>query len=144
MPMSFASFQIYNHYLTTYDNKRTSRSHIHDYNELRHIYSDIQLKNRFAPLYLADPSPQAIAYAVQLKESAEILKQTITTFGNPDKQMLFSSQKAYSNTPELVEVEYTVNKSSAPEHFHIEVKDFQFLDLFWLFLYKKQTSYQLK
>lgn len=124
MPMSFASFQIYNHYLTTYDNKRTSRSHIHDYNELRHIYSDIQLKNRFAPLYLADPSPQAIAYAVQLKESAEILKQTITTFGNPDKQMLFSSQKAYSNTPELVEVEYTVNKSSAPEHFHIEVKEF--------------------
>lgn len=124
MPMSFTAFQIYNHYLTTYDNKRTSRSHIHDRDELRHIYSDIQLKNRFAPLYLTDPSPQAIAYAVQLKESAETLKQTITTFGSSDQQMLFSSKKAYSNTPELVEVEYTANKSSAPEHFHLEVKEF--------------------
>lgn len=126
MPMSFATLQIYNHYLSTYDNKRTSRSHIHDRDELRHIYSDIQLKNRFAPLYLTEPSPQAIAYAVQLKESAETLKQTITTFGSSDKQMLFSSKKAYSDTPELVEVEYasSADKSSAPEHFHLEVKDF--------------------
>lgn len=126
MPMSLATLQIYNHYLTTYDNKRTSRSRIHDRDELRHIYSDIQLKNRFAPLYLTEPTPQAIAYAVQLKESAEILKQTITTFGNSDKQMLFSSKKAYSDTPELVEVEYSASadKSSAPEHFHLEVKEF--------------------
>lgn len=126
MPMSFATLQIYNHYLTTYDDKRTSRSHIHDRDELRHIYSDIQLKNRFAPLYLTEPSPQAIAYAVQLKESAESLKQTITTFGSEDKQMLFSSKKAYSGTPALVDVEYTAtaDKSSAPEHFHLEVKEF--------------------
>ena len=126
MPMSFATLQIFNHYLTTYDNKRTSRSRIHDRDELRHIYSDIQLKNRFAPLYLTDPSPQAIAYAVQLKESAEALKQTITSFGSSDTQMLFSSKKAYSDTPELVEVEYTAsaNKSTAPEHFHLEVKEF--------------------
>lgn len=126
MPMSFATLQIYNHYLTTYDNKRTSRSHIHDRDELRHIYSDIQLKNRFAPLYLTEPSPQAIAYAVQLKESAETLKQTITTFGSSDKQMLFSSKKAYSDVPDLIDVEYTAtaDKSSAPEHFHLEVKEF--------------------
>ena len=126
MPMYFATLQIFNHYLTTYDNKRTSRSRIHDRDELRHIYSDIQLKNRFAPLYLTDPSPQAIAYAVQLKESAEALKQTITSFGSSDTQMLFSSKKAYSDTPELVEVEYTAssNKASTPEHFHLEVKEF--------------------
>lgn len=126
MPMSFATLQIYNHYLTLYDDKRTSRSHIHDRDELRHIYSDIQLKNRFAPLYLTEPSPQAIAYAVQLKESAESLKQTITTFGSSNKQMLFSSKKAYSDTPELVDVEYTAtaDKSSAPEQFHLEVKEF--------------------
>ncbi len=126
MPLSFAALQVYDQYLTTYDRKRTSRSHLHDRDELRHIYSDIQLKNRFAPLYLTEPSPQAVAYAVQLKESAEALKQTITTFGNSDSQMLFSSKKAYSNTPELVDVEYTAdhNKSTAPEHFHLVVKEF--------------------
>ena len=126
MPMSFASLQIYNHYLTTYENKRTSRSRIHDLDELRHIYSDIQLKNRFAPLYLTDPSPQAIAYAVQLKESAETLKQTITTFGSSDSQLLFSSQKAYCDAPELVDVEYntTTNPSATPEQLHLEVTEF--------------------
>ncbi len=126
MPISFATLQVYNHYLTTYDNKRTSRSHIHDRDELRHIYSDIQLKNRFAPLYLTEPTPSAIAYAVQLKESAETLKATITTFGSSDKQMLFSSKKAYSDNPELVQVDYTASsdKSAAPEHFHLEIKEF--------------------
>lgn len=126
MPMSFAALQVYDQYLTSYSNKRKSRNHIHDYNELRSIYSKIQLKNRFAPLYLTEPSPQEIAYAFQLKESAESLKQTITTFGSNDRHQLFSSKKAYSNTPELVEAEYLTSedKSHVPEKFHLEVEEF--------------------
>ena len=126
MPMSFAALQVYDQYLTSYSNKRKSRNHIHDFNELRSIYSSIQLKNRFAPLYLTDPSPQEIAYAFQLKESAESLKQTITTFGQDDKRVLFSSKKAYSNAPELAEAEYIASedKSTVPEKFHLEVEEF--------------------
>ena len=126
MPMSFAALQVYDQYLTSYSNKRKSRNHIHDYNELRSIYSSIQLKNRFAPLYLTEPSPHEIAYAFQLKESAESLKQTITTFGSNDRHLLFSSKKAYSNAPELVEAEYlsSEDKSQVPEKFHLEVEEF--------------------
>lgn len=126
MPMSFAALQVYDQYLTTYSNKRTSQNHIHNRDELRHIYSDIQLKNRFAPLYLTEPLPSAIAYAFQLKESAESLKQTITTFGSSDRQLLFSSKKAYSDTPELVEVEYSASGDSLPipEQFQLEVREF--------------------
>lgn len=126
MPMSFAALQVYDQYLTTYSNKRTSRNCIHDRDELRLIYSNIQLKNRFMPLYLTEPSPQAVAYAVQLKESAESLKQTITTFGSSDRHMLFSSKKAYSNNSELAEVEYTSSgdNASVPERFRLEVNEF--------------------
>ena len=126
MPMSFAALQVYDQYLTTYSNKRTSRNCIHDRDELRLIYSNIQLKNRFMPLYLTEPSPQAVAYAVQLKESAESLKQTITTFGSSDRHMLFSSKKAYSNNSDLAEVEYTSSgdNASVPERFRLEVNEF--------------------
>lgn len=126
MSMSFAALQIYDQYLTTYSSKRTSYNHIHDRKELRSIYGDIQRKSRFAPLYLNEPSPTDVAYAFQLKESAENLKQTITTFGSSDRKLLFSSKKAYSDTPDLADVAYSDNGDAAsiPDNFHLKVKEF--------------------
>ena len=89
MPVSFTTLQIYDQYLTTYrnksnqegyrtkNNKRSLRYAMHDPSELKNVYSSIQWKNRFAPLYLNEPSPRSIAFAVHLKESANNLKQTI-------------------------------------------------------------------
>ena len=52
MPISYATLQIYDQYLTTYGSKRCSRYDTHDSKELKELYSSIQLKNRFAPVYL--------------------------------------------------------------------------------------------
>ena len=62
------------------------------------------MENRFAPLYLTDPTPRSIAYAIHLKESANSLKQTIDSLSDDDD--LFSMKSAYSDNESLASVEY--------------------------------------
>lgn len=135
MAISFTTLQIYDQYLTAYrqrDNnsgkkvsRRSSRYDTHEPSELQNVYSAIQWKNRFAPLYLNEPSPKSIAFAVHLKESAQNLKQTINSLsGNDDN--LFAMKTAYSDNEELATVEYAPEKSdgSVPDGFELEVESF--------------------
>lgn len=135
MPISFTTLQIYDQYLTTYRNKsegsgksskRNSRFDTHDQNELKSVYSSIQWKNRFAPLYLNEPTPQSIAYAIHLKESAQDLKQTIHSLSGDDNGELFSLKTAYSDNEALASVEYVPEDSegSTPSDFDLEIQSF--------------------
>lgn len=89
MPISYATLQIYDQYLTTYGSKRCSRYDTHDSKELKELYSSIQLKNRFAPVYLKSPTATEISYAIQLKEQAKSLHETIDTLSCDDENQLF-------------------------------------------------------
>ena len=99
MPISYATLQIYDQYLTTYGSKRCSRYDTHDSKELKELYSSIQLKNRFAPVYLKSPTATEISYAIQLKEQAKSLHETIDTLSCDDENQLFSTKTAYSDHP---------------------------------------------
>lgn len=137
MPVSFTTLQIYDQYLTTYrdrDNRngfddksirRRSRHSTHDLNELQDIYSSIQWKNRFAPLYLNDPTPQSIAYAVHLKECANNLSQTLDALSGNDNDM-FSLKSAYSGDESLASVEYVPEdaEGDVPAEFLLEIESF--------------------
>lgn len=136
MPVSFTTLQIYDQYLTTYrsrdnndgynkNNKRSLRHATHDTSELQSLYSSIQWKNRFAPLYLTEPSPQSIAYAVHLKESANGLRQTIDALSG-DNDDMFSMQSAYSDNEALASVEYESEDADdeIPSGFVLEVECF--------------------
>lgn len=136
MAVSFTTLQIYDQYLTTYRsrdkddnskkvNKRSPRYDTHDQSELQNVYSAIQWKNRFAPLYLNEPSPKSIAFAVHLKESAQKLKQTIDSLSG-DKNDLFALKTAYSDNEGLATVEYVPEDSDGniPAGFQLEVESF--------------------
>ncbi len=137
MAVSFTTLQIYDQYLTTYRNRdydnssnrkvnrRSSRYDMHEQSELQNLYSAIQWKNRFAPLYLTEPSPKSIAFAVHLKESAQNLKQTINSLSGDDND-LFSMKTAYSDNEELASVEYVSEDADedVPANFVLEVESF--------------------
>lgn len=137
MPVSFTTLQIYDHYLTTYrdrdnrdgydskNNKRRYRYATHNLNELQDIYSSIQWKNRFAPLYLTEPTPQSIAYAVHLKECASNLSQTLDALSG-DNDDMFSMKSAYSDNESLASVEYVPEdaEGTIPSEFLLEVESF--------------------
>ncbi len=138
MAVSMATLQIYDHYLTTYRNKnknsgnnqtknsrRAARTVTHDQSELKSVYSAIQWKNRFAPLYMNEPAPKSIAYAVHLKESAQDLKQTINSLSEEDGE-LFSIKTAYSDNESLASVDYVSEDSvaDAPTSFDLKIESF--------------------
>lgn len=137
MAVSFTTLQIYDQYLTTYRsrddnsssnrkvNRRSSRYDMHEQSELQNVYSAIQWKNRFAPLYLTEPSPKSIAFAVHLKESAQNLKQTINSLSGDDND-LFSMKTAYSGNENLATVEYVPEDADGdiPAGFSLEVESF--------------------
>ncbi len=138
MAIPFSTLQMYDQYLTTYrsrdnnttyrvkNSRRSSRHATHDAEELKDIYTTIQWKNRFAPLYMTDPSPKSIAFAVHLKESANGLKQTIDSLSGEDDE-LFSMKTAYSDNEDLVSVEYIAedaDDTEVPQSFSLEVESF--------------------
>lgn len=137
MPVSFTTLQIYDQYLTTYRDKdnrdgyngkvtrRRYRHATHDLNELQDIYSSIQWKNRFAPLYLTEPTPKSIAFAVHLKECANNLSQTLDALSGDDDD-LFSMKSAYSNNEALASVEYVPEdaEGTVPSTFLLSVESF--------------------
>lgn len=136
MAVSFTTLQIYDQYLTTYRSRdydssnrkvtrRSSRYDTHDQSELQNVYSAIQWKNRFAPLYLNEPTPKSIAFAVHLKESAQNLKQTINSLSGDDND-LFAMKTAYSDNENLATVEYVPEETDEeiPASFALEVESF--------------------
>ncbi|MCD8038439.1 MAG: hypothetical protein LUE96_05070 [Lachnospiraceae bacterium] len=137
MAVSLATLQVYDQYLTTYRGnhnqsggskktaKHSSRYDTHNPSELQNLYTAIQWKNRFAPLYLSEPSPKSIAYAIHLKESAQNLKHTIGSLSG-DNNELFATKTAYSDNEALASVEYVPEDSagSVPESFELEVDSF--------------------
>jgi flagellar hook-associated protein 2 len=136
MPISLTTLQVYDQYLTTYrskdtdstgnkTNKRSARYSTHDTSELQDVYSSIQWKNRFAPLYLTEPTPKSIAYAVHLKESANSLKQTIDSLSGQDEDM-FSMKSAYSDNEKLASVEYVPEdaEDDTPQDFDLTIENF--------------------
>lgn len=135
MSVYMTTMQALDQYMNTYqsmdsynsnrrNSKRSSRFAMHDSSELQNLYSTIQWKNRFAPLYLTDPTPQSIAYAIHLKESANNLKQTIGSLSNDDD--LFSLKSAYSDNEALASVEYEPDDADGevPSDFMLEVENF--------------------
>ena len=120
--MGAALNMIYNHYLASYNSRRLTRFDAHKRSELRNVYNSMVKINRDAPWYLP-ASPQAQQYAVELKESARNLHNTIACLGGLEENGLFDQKSAYSSDPEFVSASYAgphSPKETVPE-FDVEV-----------------------
>lgn len=137
MPITNTTLQICDQYLSSYrskdqndglhikKNKRSARYATHAPSELKDLYNSIQWKNRFSPLYLTEPTPRSIAFALHLKESADNLQQTICSLSGDDYDM-FTMRSAYSDNEALASVEYEADDSEGevPADFILEVESF--------------------
>lgn len=123
MPISFSTLQIYDTYLTSYKNKRYTSHDLHDFNELRHIYRNIQLKSRFSPVYLTPPTTSDVEYAILLKEHTLNLQNSITSMNGSDESNLFMQKTVNNSAPEFADISYiplSFNKS-IPESVNLKI-----------------------
>lgn len=122
--MSLALNAVYNNYLTAYAPKTLTRYDTHKKSELRGVYNAIVRLNKDAPWYLPTTNRDTQKYAVDLKENARELKNTIAQLGGLEEDSLFSKKSAFSSDEEVATVSYIGSADSHEEipQLQLEVK----------------------
>lgn len=115
---------VYNNYLTTYTPKSLTRYDTHKKSELRGVYNSIVKMNKEAPWYLPTTSKDVQRYAVDLKESARELHNTIAWLGGLEESESLQKKSAYSSDPDVVSANFIGKDlpSGTPDGFTIEVE----------------------
>ncbi len=107
MAYSYALNSVYNNYLTTYAPKSVNgRYDTHKKSELRNVYSSIVKLNKESPLSIIDSSAKSQAYAIDMKENARVLRNTIASLGGLDEEELLGKKTAFTSNDSVAEVKY--------------------------------------
>lgn len=93
---------VYNHYLTTYAPKGTSKFDTHKKSELRGVYNSMVKLNKESPWYLPTDAAATQAYAVGLKENARDLRNTIASLGGLEEEQLLAQKVATSSNDDVL------------------------------------------
>ncbi|MBE5865433.1 MAG: flagellar capping protein [Lachnospiraceae bacterium] len=115
---------VYNNYLTTYTPKALTRYDAHKKSELRNVYNSIVKQNKDAPWYLPTTNKETQYYAVDLKENARELYNTIAGLGGLEQEGLLNKKTAYSSDENIATATFIGDKTpegTSPE-FTLEVK----------------------
>lgn len=122
--MSAVMNAVYNNFLTTYTPSLT-RYDTHKKSELRSIYNSIVKINKESPWYLPTTSKDTQRYAVDMKENARGLHNTIAQLdGLEENSGLLDKKSAFSTDMDIAEATYIGSRTSAgaSPSFSLEVK----------------------
>lgn len=115
---------VYNNYLSAYAPKELTRYDSHKKSELRSVYNSIVKLNKESPWHLPIANKDTQNYAVNLKENARQLHNTLASIGGLDEEGLFSKKSAFSSEPEIISASFVGDSYTKEEipGFSIEVK----------------------
>lgn len=99
---------VYNYYVTTQPRKQqTSKYDTHKKAELKDIYNSIVKMSKESPVYIYDQSREAYKFAINIKEGARDLKNTLSALtAEEDDRSMFGQRIAISSNPDAVSVHY--------------------------------------
>lgn len=109
--MSSVLNAVYNNYLTAYTPKTLTKYDTHKKSELRSVYNSIVKFNKEAPWYLPTTNKDTQRYAVDLKENARELRNTIAQLGGMEEG-LFQKKSAFSSDENILTATYIGNKGA--------------------------------
>jgi len=115
---------VYNNYLSTYTPKSVTRYDTHKKSELRSVYNSIVKLNKESPWYLPTTSKDTQRYAVDIKENARSLHNTLAQLGGLEEDGLFSKKSAYSSDEDIASASFigTNTPRSVTPEFTLEVR----------------------
>lgn len=111
--MSSVLNAVYNNYLSTYTPKALTRYDTHKKSELRSVYNSIVRINKDAPWYLPTTNKETQQYAVDIKENARELRNTIAQLGGLEDNVLFNKKSAFSSDENVATASYIGSSDSA-------------------------------
>ncbi len=92
---------VYNFYVTSYAPKSCTQYDSHKKSELRSVYNSIVKMNKESPLLILDTSKSSQKFAIDMKENARELRNTIASLGGLDEDDLLNKKVAYSNNENI-------------------------------------------
>ncbi len=92
---------VYNFYMTTYAPRSCTQYDSHKKSELRSVYNSIVKMNKESPLLILDTSKSSQKFAIDMKENARELRNTIASLGGLDEDELLNKKVAYSNNENI-------------------------------------------
>lgn len=117
--------QFYGQYLSDYQPNSYSKLDAHDYHQLKKTYSDIQWKNRFAPVLLSHPKNTDINTAISLKEQACEFRHTLSSLQVDDTDNMFVQQTTFSSNPSIISVRSREKNTEATDcAFQVTIQSF--------------------
>lgn len=123
MAYSLALDNIYSHYLTTYAPKSSGRYDAHGKDELRNVYKSIMKLNKEAPVSIYDRSEGSRTFAVEMKENAMALRNTIASIGGLNENQILTNKIAFSSDNNIAEANYIGSaEDSGPDSFTLNVE----------------------
>lgn len=122
--MSAVLNTVYNNYLAAYSPRQLTKYDTHKKSELRSVYNSIIKLNKDAPWYLPTTSKDTQYYAVDVKENARELHNSIAQLGGLEQDGMFRKKSAYSTNNDIAEVTYIGSEASstASPEFDLEVR----------------------
>lgn len=122
-----AILNAYNYFIPSYASfRKVTRYDTHKKSELRNIYNRIVKLNKEAPIYKVTLSEEKQKFAIELKEAARELKNTITSLTDTDSEtgLGFNKKIAVSSQEDIVQAEYIGDAEDdfSVSDFNIEVR----------------------
>ena len=116
---------VHNFYMTTYADRTNSPYDTHKKSELRGVYNSIVKLNKDTPLYILDTSPESQRFAVDMKENARHLKNTIASLGGMDEETVLGKKTAYSSNEALASAVFIgeYDEKQPVAEFELEVQE---------------------
>ena len=116
----------YNYYLSTYAKQSTSRYDSHKKSELRNIYNNIVKINKDSPLYKIRHSTDVQKFAIDIKESARMIKNVVASLTDAEEGIgnAFQKKLAFSSQEDVVSAKYVGDNKTSDnsDNFFVEVK----------------------
>ncbi len=110
---------VYNNYLSSYTPKALTKYDTHKKSELRNVYNSIVKINKEAPWYLPTTNKETQQYAVDIKENARELHNTIAQLGGLETNGLLDKKRAFSSDSNVADATYI-----GPQHPEEEIPSF--------------------
>jgi len=115
---------VYNFYMPAYAPKSSTPYDTHKKSELRSVYNSIVKMNKESPLFILDTSKESQQFAVDIKENARELRNTIASLGGLDEEEMLNKKVAYSSNEEIASAKYVGSKKPDDDFpsYEVEVK----------------------
>ena len=102
-----AGLTAYNYFMSEHSTyNKVNRYDTHKKSELRNVYNSIVKYNKQSPLYMFKMSNDVSSFAVDIKECARNIKNTIAALSENDSSLGFDKKAVTSSNSDLIDVSY--------------------------------------